>query len=87
MALDWHIVACGCMTVLGKLFQETYSATVNEGVNPRAGPPDEVLHALHSDGAAPLLAEVSPQVQLRVPHTSGSEVLWDLVSMDARAIV
>ena len=48
MALDWHLVACGCMNVLVKLFQEAYSsfevATVIEGANSRAGPPGEVQH-------------------------------------------
>ena len=48
MALDWHLVACGCMNVLVKLFQEAYTsfevATVIEGANSRAGPPGEVLH-------------------------------------------
>ena len=48
MALDWHPVACGCMNVVGKLFQEAYSsfavATVNDGGNSRAGQPGEALH-------------------------------------------
>ena len=43
-APDWHHVACGCMHVLQEAHSCFAVATVNEGGNSRAGPPDEVLH-------------------------------------------